>query len=687
MTNELKSIREEFTIRMDKLEAARLQLKKEFIGIDGSIDQLINNVRSWYTMSKMQDRPSIINLWGLTGVGKTSLLFRLMELINFKDFTYHFDMGEKSGSFAFREKFNELCSNDADEPIVIILDEFQFARTIKIGNGREEIEDDKSRMVWELIDSGKIIDIQWKNGLYHLGKYIGRLHHLIQSGLKAKNGKVTSQKHLFVKEILDEFLDGDEYLNKEYDVIPLNIRNTIISEVGTELGIILDTQLEEEIAKMNETEALEFVKKALILLKRPQVKKFTQALIFIVGNMDEAYLINQNYSADIEADEFHRLSLEVKLPNIKNALRTRFRDEQISRMGNIHIIYPALTCDSYEKIIRKELTRISDGIREKYGIDISFDNSVMKKIYQEGVYPTQGVRPVLTTIQQIIRSKLSVFFYQLIEKNLTVDSISVSESNNELVATYQNGSNEVYNYSIPIESTLEHLRKNTKDDKQAITAVHEAGHGVLSAALLNEYPEYLFSITSDLGASGFMYAKIERKYITKSDLTNRVAMYLGGVVAEELIFGSEYLTDGGDSDIKKAYQFVSTLLKNNGFSEEPLYFADQSQQNEDAYHHISEIEEKVKSIILKGKELAKKTLEREKKLLLLTASYLSENSRMGQDLFIQYVEKYASTKFQPVIPRNFYREKLSKQIESFAVLEDTMEKIPVLLNKTDSNHV
>lgn len=683
MTNELKSIQKEFKARMEQLEHARVQLKKEFIGIEQPIDQIIDNVRSWYTMPALQDRPSVVNLWGLTGVGKTSVLFRLMELLQTKDYCYHFDMGEKSGSYSFREKFSELCENDANEPIAIILDEFQLARTIKQGIGREEIEDDKSRIVWELIDSGKISDIKWRRGMFQLSEYIKKLEHLIQTGLTAKNGKVTSQHVLYAREILNY---SDHDLNNvnessELSILPDFIQSLLFNGVASDFGWVLETELEEQVAKMTAADALETALKGFTYMKRPQVKHFTQAIIFIVGNIDEAYHMNKNYSADIDADEFHELSLNVKLPNIKYALRNRFRDEQIARLGNTHIIYPALKRKNYEAIIQQEFQKIHTAIRSKYGIHLNFDNSVMQKVYREGVFPTQGVRPVHTTIQQLVKSHLSSFIEQIIVHNLTIDTLQLSVNNISLCADYLQENTAQFSFAVPLLSTLDELRKTKRDDQQAITAVHEAGHGVLTAALFNTYPEYLLSVTSDANNAGFVYTKFDRKFLTRKDVIRRAAVLLGGIVAEELIFGSDYVTDGNSSDIIHAYQLVSHLLKEEGFSDEPLLYSHSAHNSVHAYHQHESIEDQIRQLIIDAKALATETLQREKKLLLLTAGYLSENSKMDQQQFKTFVAQYASQQFVAPIPENYFRQKLTQEIETLGVLENTLQKNPVVMNK------
>ena len=80
MIDTMQDLKEEFNSKKEVLENARMILKKEFIGIDKPIDAVIDNINSWFMLSNIQERPFIINLWGLTGVGKTSLITSLNVL-------------------------------------------------------------------------------------------------------------------------------------------------------------------------------------------------------------------------------------------------------------------------------------------------------------------------------------------------------------------------------------------------------------------------------------------------------------------------------------------------------------------------------------------------------------------------------------------------------------------------------
>ena len=77
----------------NKLNNIKNILKKEFIGLNDIIDEICNLVEPWYLFPSGQIRPTVVNLHGMTGVGKTSLIIRLLELLDIKS-VLKFDVGE-----------------------------------------------------------------------------------------------------------------------------------------------------------------------------------------------------------------------------------------------------------------------------------------------------------------------------------------------------------------------------------------------------------------------------------------------------------------------------------------------------------------------------------------------------------------------------------------------------------------
>lgn len=656
-------LKNDFLNKQAVLDNARKILKQEFIGINEIIDEIIDNVSSWFFLPDLQEKPVVVNLWGLTGVGKTSLVNRLVELLDFEDSFYRFDLGEKEGSFSFRDSLDELCENNDSSPVIIALDEIQHSRTVS-GPFRQEVDNDKNRMIWEMIDSGRIQYVEWKRGLWSFEDLIYKLLHLLKAGVEVEKGVVVNNIELYCNEMRVSVGEGERVL-----FVPDDEYETILEFAGEQLGLHLKKDVAKILLSFSANDTILFLNKVLKIGKRPSIKNFTKSLIFVLGNLDEAYTMSDNFSADIDADEFNKLSKKITVPKIKKALQNRFRNEQIARLGNIHIIYPALDKLSYQIIIDNELKKYAKNLTNTFKIGVVFDNSIHDIIYNEGVYPTQGVRPIFTSIHQVLKSKISFFYSVIFLKTLDIDSLHFSVRNKKLACDYRKKQQNVYSLETDITTTLENVRQTIKDDLQAITAVHESGHTVLSIVLLRTIPDVVYSITTDADSQGFVYSSFAWKYISRKELIPRVSMMLGGYVAEELIFGKENLTSGASSDIEKATEFLSTMYKNNGMGQTPIKYSIPIKEENDSYHQFGAVEEEIKNAIEEAKLLAEKTLKSEQKLLLSLADFLSDNRMLRKNDIKRFVEKAISNNVDFIEDGDylFYREHLKKQIKNFQV--------------------
>jgi len=676
----------DFLEKQKILKNAQTILKSEFFGIDNIIDEIIDNVSSWFFLADIQEKPVVINLWGLTGVGKTSLVNRLVELIDYKNLFYKFDLGEKEGNFSFRETLNDLCESNNNSPIIIALDEIQHSRTV-IGPFREEIENDKNRMIWELIDSGKIQHVEWKRGLSFFEDTIYKLSYILNAGVEITKGKVTKKIKLYCNEMNIDDFDCEDTRNIWF--VPKNEYENIIRFAGDYFNLHLQQDVQNLLMSYSAKETIEFLKKVLKIAQRPTIKNFSNALIFILGNLDEAYTMSNNFSAEIDADEFFRMSKQITVPQIKKALQQRFRNEQIARLGNIHIIYPALNRKAYEKIIQAELNKFAKRLFEKFNLKISFDKSVNTIIYDEGVYPTQGVRPIFTSVHQILKSKISLFISEIFLHSIDTDELSFPVDENRLKCLYLLNETKVYEKQVNITTTLSDIRKNNKDDMQAITAVHESGHAVLSIILLKTIPDVIYSVTSDADNNGFSYLNLTWKYISRKEIIPRTAMILGGYVAEELIFGKENLTAGANSDIKKATEFLSQMFKQNGMGQLPiLYGTTAIREEKDTYHNLDIVENEIRKTIEEAKQLAEITLTRERELLLNLSDYLSDNRLLKQNDIRKIIEK-TDISMPTLINKEttaFYRTLLKQQIQKQESLKPSIPHFNNVLSLNKEKH-
>ncbi len=76
---------EEINTKKLRLENIKIELKREFIGIDYIIEELVDYIQIWYLMPEILTRPIIVNLWGMTGVGKTDLIRKLVSKLEYQD--------------------------------------------------------------------------------------------------------------------------------------------------------------------------------------------------------------------------------------------------------------------------------------------------------------------------------------------------------------------------------------------------------------------------------------------------------------------------------------------------------------------------------------------------------------------------------------------------------------------------
>jgi cell division protease FtsH len=103
--------------------------------------------------------------------------------------------------------------------------------------------------------------------------------------------------------------------------------------------------------------------------------------------------------------------------------------------------------------------------------------------------------------------------------------------------------------------------------EKRIVAYHEAGHAIVGHALPNADPVHKITIIPRGQALGFtMQLPTEDKYlIARGELIDRLAVMLGGRVAEEIKIGD--VTTGAGDDIRKATATAKEMVTQYGMSE------------------------------------------------------------------------------------------------------------------------
>jgi hypothetical protein len=662
--------------REQSLSKAVIQLKKEFIGIDGIIDEVADLISPWWLFPENQMRPLIINLWGMTGSGKTELIKRLCHLLDYQNFLLRFDMGEFGNNSSFL-KFTltrQLVQFSGTSP-VILLDEFQFAKT-KDEEGKE-VNNTALRIIWDLLDSGELMYEPDGNSYYLMRakKAIEILKSAVKNGAQAKNGIVTKgAKDLY--QVLSEFNFGyqDSSIDRADGNIPFKDEEILISDVFCTGVYEMNTEVfpswrnvQKFIKELSDLPAvIDFITGLLESQFAFKKMDLSKCLIFVVGNLDEAFSMSNNINPDIDADEFRRFTLKINIADIKTALQRRFRNEQIARLGNNHLVYHAFSNKNFEDLISMHLKKFSNTVKQKFGLKVQFSKNVHKLVYSEGVFPTQGVRPVISTIRHLIESNISKIILHITNKNLnSIDAINWDcDSDNFIVDFFKKEKKQSTHKFVALQK-INSLRRSTKSDLQAIVAVHEAGHAVAAIAFPHVLPEYIITRTVDSESNGFAYILLPEEIITKRLLLDQIRIGFGGYVAEQLIFGKESNTTGVIGDITKLTNIANQMVREYGMGDEVYksnvhVYGGNSMQ----FTFSEEMEKVAKQIVIDALQEVKDAIIKHKPLLLEIAKHLSNNSRIDKpelkQICVNYFKQYKINNIKLIESSEYYnyRERL-----------------------------
>jgi hypothetical protein len=630
---------------MHLLKQTQTRLKEHFIGLDPIIDEVFQLMQTWYCIPEVQPRPIVINLWGVTGTGKSDLVRRIVNSLHFEDRFFHFDMGEvKNQRTPFiADRLGSFLDQEHDSPMIVCLDEFQKARTVN--ELEAEDEDPAMRSTWELLDTGTV-----SHEVYHYSYREDQFFSLIrlmeyarQHGIKVEQGRIVSKPKTFLKL---ERLSFNELSNdrpsfaelKEHPGIPLihpSFYSDLFSYFRDEFEHIHTLKL--HLLSLNLTESIRFVQRAYRASVKPKISCARKALIFVVGNLDEAFHLN-SISADLDADQVYESSLKVTVSHIKRALQTRFKNEQIARLGNNHIIYPTISKYAYKKLIENTLRKRSESLMEKSGVHSTFSETYKNLIYSEGVYPTQGARPVLSSIQTFYESVFPSALVSGWQQNEPVKTLHFDYDRKEIVVSANSMDICRHKPSLPLED----IRNHRKTHAQALIAVHESGHGILYAMLYRAAPLELRSVTTDFEQLGSAILSNKDSIQTLEDLKRELIVHLGGLIAEELIFGKEHSTKGSRSDLKKATVLANEMILQFGLDERKSFRSFDDFTRYDSLPNFKEDQIKVQQLLDEAFQKGKGILEKEIVFLLELSDYLSTQPRILPDAFLEMAAEFGS---------------------------------------------
>jgi cell division protease FtsH len=108
------------------------------------------------------------------------------------------------------------------------------------------------------------------------------------------------------------------------------------------------------------------------------------------------------------------------------------------------------------------------------------------------------------------------------------------------------------------------------EDEKKLTAYHEGGHALVALNVKEADPVHKATIIPRGRALGMVMQLPERDQYSMNftQMISRLAIMMGGRVAEEIVFGKEKVTSGASSDIQQATRLARAMVTRWGFSDE-----------------------------------------------------------------------------------------------------------------------
>jgi cell division protease FtsH len=184
------------------------------------------------------------------------------------------------------------------------------------------------------------------------------------------------------------------------------------------------------------------------------------------------------------------------------------------------------------------------------------------------------------------------------------------------------------------------------EKERLITAYHELGHAIVGHLLPNCDPVHKISIISRGQALGYTISlPTEDKFLTsRAELTDTMAMTLGGRAAEEIVFGE--ITTGASNDLEKVTETAKQMVMRFGMSErlgprvfghdrgQPFLGREFSSEPDYSDEIAREIDDEIRRIVEGAHQTAKDLLTEKREELDRISKMLLERETIDAEQFV-----------------------------------------------------
>ncbi|MBL8048246.1 MAG: ATP-dependent zinc metalloprotease FtsH [Chthonomonas sp.] len=189
-------------------------------------------------------------------------------------------------------------------------------------------------------------------------------------------------------------------------------------------------------------------------------------------------------------------------------------------------------------------------------------------------------------------------------------------------------------------------RKMVEKDRK-LTAVHEAGHAVVGELLEHCDPIHKVTILPRGHALGITWSlpELEKYSESKSELLDDISMSLGGLVAEEVVFGERWT--GATSDLKRVTAIARAMVTQFGMSQKlgtlaigrnssnPFLGRDVYQERDYSEEVARQIDEEIKAIVDNCHDVATRILTANRAKVDALTEALLEHETLDREQFLK----------------------------------------------------
>jgi cell division protease FtsH len=188
------------------------------------------------------------------------------------------------------------------------------------------------------------------------------------------------------------------------------------------------------------------------------------------------------------------------------------------------------------------------------------------------------------------------------------------------------------------------------EKERLITAYHELGHAIVGHLLPNCDPVHKISIISRGQALGYTISlPTEDKFLTsRAELTDTMAMTLGGRAAEEIVFGE--ITTGASNDLEKVTETAKQMVMRFGMSErlgprvfghdrgQPFLGREFSTEPDYSDEIAREIDDEIRRIVESAHQTSKDLLNEKRDELDRISKILLERETIDAEQFVALLD-------------------------------------------------